>query len=152
MKEIKAPDKIVKDANLSIFLAGSIEMGRAENWQHKVTTHFNDREVTFFNPRRSDWDSTWKQDISNPKFKEQVEWELDALELADSIVMYFEPTTKSPISLLELGLFASSKRLIVCCPHGFWRKGNVDIVCKRYQIKQVKDLDALIAQIELKLE
>lgn len=152
MKEIKAPNKIVKDANLSIFLTGSIEMGVAEHWQHKVITCFNDRKVTFFNPRRSSWNSTWKQDISNPKFREQVEWELDALEFADIIVIYFDPSSKSPISLLELGLFAKSKRLIVCCPKGFWRKGNVDIVCERYKIEQVVDLEKLISRIKLKLE
>lgn len=152
MKEIKAPNKIVKDDNLSIFLAGSIEMDKAENWQNKVIEHFCNNEITFFNPRRSSWDATWKQEISNPKFKEQVEWELDALEQADIIVMYFDPATKSPISLLELGLFANSKKLIVCCPQGFWRKGNVDIVCERYMVEQVENLETLINQIKLKLE
>ena len=49
MKEIKAPNKIVKDYNLSIFLAGSIEMDKAENWQNKVIEHFCNNEITFFN-------------------------------------------------------------------------------------------------------
>lgn len=152
MKEIKAPHKIVKDGNLNIFLAGSIEMDKAENWQNKVIECFYNHEVTFFNPRRTSWDPTWKQEINNPKFKEQVEWELDALEQADMIIMYFDPATKSPISLLELGLFASSKKLIVCCPQGFWRKGNVDIVCERHMIEQAENFEILINQIKLKLE
>lgn len=58
--------------------------------------------------------------------------------------MYFDPSTKSPISLLELGLYARAGKMIVCCPDGFWRKGNVDIVCFRHKIKQVQTLDALI--------
>jgi hypothetical protein len=62
------------------------------------------------------------------------------MENADLIALYFDPKTKSPISLLELGLFANSKKLVVCCPEGFWRKGNVDVVCERYGIRQVEDL------------
>ena len=84
------------------------------------------------------------QDIKNAQFKEQVEWELEALEIADHIIMYFDKDTKSPISLLELGLYATSEKMVVCCPEGFWRKGNLDIVCERYKIKQVESLDKLI--------
>jgi len=72
-----------------------------------------------------------------------VEWELNALEKANIIAMYFEPGTKSPVSLLELGLFAHTGRMIVCCPDGFWRKGNVDVVCERYGVKQVESLNDL---------
>ena len=130
---IKAPNPL--QAGFSVFLAGSIEMGQAENWQTKVEASLADCEVVIFNPRRDDWDSSWKQSIDDPQFREQVEWELDALERADVIVMYFDPGSKSPISLLELGLFARSGKMVVCCPQGFWRKGNVDIVCAKYGIK-----------------
>jgi hypothetical protein len=58
-----------------------------------------------------------------------------------------DPKTKSPISLLELGLHANSSKLIVCCPEGFYRKGNVDIVCKKYGIMQVDTFDSLIEKI-----
>ncbi len=57
----------------------------------------------------------------------QVEWELCALEHCDLIVMLLCHGTLSPISLLELGLFAASRRLVVCCEDGFWRKGNVEV-------------------------
>lgn len=68
------------------------------------------------------------------------------MEVADLIVMYFDPTTKSPISLLELGLHAKDN-LVVLCPEGFWRKGNVDIVCQYYNINQVETFDGLIKYI-----
>lgn len=58
--------------------------------------------------------------------------------------MYFDPNTKSPISLLELGLHAREQKLIVLCPEGFWRKGNVDVVCEYYGINQVDTFDELI--------
>ena len=142
-KEIKAPNKII-DAGYTIFLAGSIEQGTAENWQDKIVRLLKDEDVIIFNPRRDDWDSSWIQSIESPQFREQVEWELKAMEHADKILMYFDPTTKSPITLLELGLFANSGKLIVVCPKGFWRKGNVDIVCLRYEVEQTKTLEEAI--------
>jgi hypothetical protein len=146
--EIKSPN--VYDLNLpwkKIFLAGSIEMGVADDWQRVITDRLSNKDCVFFNPRRKHWDSTWEQSINNPQFKEQVEWELKHLEDSDVIVMYFDPNTKSPVSLLELGLFASSGKLIVYCPNGFWRKGNVDIVCKKYNITTVDSLEELIEKL-----
>ena len=117
-----------------VFLAGSIEMGKAEDWQAEMTEFFNLHDWGVFNPRRDDWDSSWKQDISDPQFLHQVNWELDHLDKADIILMYFLPETKSPISLLELGRYADSGKMIVCCPEGFWRRGNVQILCDRFSI------------------
>ncbi len=140
---IKAPNPIVGTFNKSIFLAGSIEMGKAVDWQKEVEEKFEYEGITLFNPRRDDWDSSWVQSKDNPQFREQVEWELDALEYCDTIFMYLAPGTISPISLLELGLHAKSKKLIVCCPEGFHRKGNVDIVCEKYNVPQIDSIDEL---------
>ena len=122
-------------------------MGKAIDWQTKVTEGLSDLDVTILNPRRDDWDSSWEQKIENPQFNEQVTWELDALDKADVIALYFDPATKSPISLLELGLHAKDTKLIVCCPEGFWRKGNVDIVCHRHGIPQVNTVEELIEAV-----
>ena len=68
---------------------------------------------------------------------------MDGQNMANLILMYLDPQTKAPISLMELGLSAHKRKLIVCCPDGFWRKGYVDIVCERYGIAQVDTLDEL---------
>jgi hypothetical protein len=122
--------------SVTVFLAGSIEMGAAEDWQTIVSNKMEELEmpITLFNPRRDSWDSSWEQRESNPQFSQQVNWEMDRLNECDIIFMYFSPGTKSPISLLELGLHADSGKMIVCCPDEFWRKGNVEIVCSRYKI------------------
>ncbi|MFK7814255.1 MAG: nucleoside 2-deoxyribosyltransferase domain-containing protein [Maribacter sp.] len=151
MKVITAPEKLILENSYSVFLAGSIEGDTAQKWQDIVIETFKHTAVTLVNPRRASWDASWKQDINNPVFKEQVSWELSALEKVDLIIMYFDKSTKSPISLLELGLFAKSGKLIVCCPEGFWRKGNVDIVCERYDVLQVKNLEGLINVIKKKM-
>jgi nucleoside 2-deoxyribosyltransferase len=150
MKEIKAPDPI-DSARMHVFLAGSIEMGAAVKWQDQVSAALTQYNVTVLNPRRDDWDSSWVQSIDNAKFKEQVDWELTAMQLADTIAMYFDPETKSPITLLELGLYARTGKLIVCCPNGYWRKGNVDVVCSRYHVQQVNTIDDLIKAVEKKV-
>lgn len=130
---------------LSVFLAGSIEMGTAGRWQDVVADALADLPVAVLNPRRDEWDASWEQSITNPQFRGQVEWELDALDVATVIAMYFDPATKAPITLLELGLFARSGKLVVCCPDGYWRRGNVEVVCARYAVPLVADLPALIA-------
>ena len=146
MAEIIKPPSPIPDG-FSVFLAGSIESGSAGNWQTFVEQELSGIDIVILNPRRDNWDSSWLQDKSNPKFREQVEWELSALETATIIAMYFEPGTKSPVSLLELGLFAHSGKMVVCCPEGFWRKANVDIVCEKYGVNQVDSLNDLAKYI-----
>lgn len=147
MKEIKPPHSIVKNSNkdwYKVFLAGTIEMGNSEDWQTKVSNSLVDKPFTILNPRRVDWDSSWAQEFENPQFYQQVTWELNALDKADFIILYLLPDSKSPISLLELGLYANSGKLLVCCPDGFWRKGNVDIVCERFNVPVYENIEKLL--------
>lgn len=136
----------------SVFLAGSIEMGAAEDWQAGVTQSLADLDIVVLNPRRDAWDASWTQSISNPKFREQVDWELQGLEVASVVAMYFAPETKAPVAMLELGLLAQSGKLLVCCPDGFWRKGNVEVVCARYGVPLVSELNALVNLVREKLK
>lgn len=163
MHVIKPPSPLLpKDRQFKIFLAGSIEMGVAEEWQHKIETALKPYGGIIYNPRRDAWDSSWKQSPEEPKFVEQVEWELDALDDSDLIAMYLQAGTKSPISMMELGLHAPSSffhklfrrpsRLIVYCPEGFWKKGNVDIVCKRHRLETVESFDEFINAIERRVK
>lgn len=146
--EIQAPHQLkLKHGFTSIFLAGSIEMGKAEEWQQKIVETVKDKPYIFFNPRRDDWDSSWEQVKTDKNFREQVEWELEAMETADYIVMYFDPETKSPISMLELGLHAKENKFIVICPDGFWKKGNIDVTCEYYKVKQVESIDKFIEML-----
>jgi hypothetical protein len=134
----------------TVFLAGSIEMDKAINWQKRCEELLQDQFV-IFNPRRNEWDSSWSQTIENIHFKEQVSWELQALERADIIIiiiiMYFAGNTMSPISLLEFGLYAQSHKMKVVVEENFWRKGNIDIVCERYSVEQFKTLEELIQNL-----
>jgi Nucleoside 2-deoxyribosyltransferase like len=150
------PPEIIAPSNVSVFLAGTIDMGHSIDWQQKFIDQANKEEtlddVVVFNPRRKSWDHNWTQSIENKQFSEQVNWELDAMENADVILLFLEGNSKSPISMMELGLFADSGKLMVCCEDGFWRKGNIDIVCKRKGIDQYNTFDELGTAVIAKLK
>jgi hypothetical protein len=150
MREVKAPAR--PGLERRVFLAGSIEMGTAENWQERVARALSEAgDIVLLNPRRDDWDDSWDQAATDPRFFEQVSWELDMLEAADIVVMYLAPGTRSPVSLLELGLCARSGKLRVCCPPGFWRRGNVEVVCQRHRVPLYETLEELTAGLRASL-
>lgn len=146
---IKPPTAVERaEGEFFVFLAGTIDMGDSPDWQADVARQLaNVPGLVLLNPRRDDWDSTWEQDKDNPHFRGQVEWELDNLAGADLIVMVLLPGSQSPVSLLELGLFADVVPTIVYCPEGFHRKGNVDIVCELYGIQVLDDYPQLLQAV-----
>jgi hypothetical protein len=150
------PPNRVANKTHSIFLAGTIDMGNSIDWQqHSIDTieSFDiEGELTVYNPRRADWDSSWKQEITDPQFNEQVSWELDMLEQADIIVLYFQKDSSSPISMLELGLFSKHKKMLICCEEGFWRKGNIDIVCQRNEFPMYTELDNMLIDLKERIK
>lgn len=155
MIHIKAPNS-VPESSISVFLAGSIEMGAAEDWQQTAVSQLADLDVVVLNPRREAWDASWEQTETNPVFNEQVTWEMDGLDTVTHIFFYFQPGTQSPITLAELGyvlgcstmfgaisnsLNVLEPTIVVVCPQGFWRKGNVDIMCRRAGVVVHETLD-----------
>lgn len=136
-----------------LFLAGSIEQGSADDWQTRLTDALHDVPGDALNPRRQAWDSSWRQSLDEPRFRGQVEWELTGIETSELVAMYFAPNTKSPITLLELGIVAATtpSKLIVCCPEGFWRNGNVEIVCHRYGATLVTDWQPFVDAVRRRI-
>lgn len=139
-----------------LFLAGSIEQGKATDWQTRAYEFYNAQQelenLVVVNPRRANWDSSMEQKRENREFHFQVSFELDHLEKADAVVMWLEPGTLSPISLFELGLMAGwtsagrLNKLVIGCPEGFWRKGNVEVVTDRYRIQLVSSFEEMLSE------
>ena len=136
----------------SVFTAGSIEMGKAVQWQKLMASMLSHLPITVNNPRRGHWDPNATQEAKNTEFRHQVEWELSALEQADVICFFFDVNTMSPVTMLELGLWAASKKVVVCCDKRFWRGGNVDLVCQRYGIPFVQTFAELVPAVEAMLK
>ena len=138
---VKAPEPYDLTGKLGVFLAGTIDMGKGENWQPKAEEWLSDLDnVVILNPRRLDWDDSWKQTIKDKQFRGQVEWELKSQEDAAIIFMYFAPGSQSPITLLEFGLFLKTGKVIPCCPEGYFRKGNLEVACNYYGVPLYEDL------------
>lgn len=144
---IITPETIVnKGANKlnakSVFLAGTIDNGDSLNWQDKVIIELINLDISceVFNPRREHWNpNPTKEDM-----EKQIKWEQEHLDKANIIVMVLLDDSKSPISLLEMGLYAKSKKLIVFCTPKFYRFDNVRLTCEKYHIPLVQDLHPLI--------
>ncbi|KAF2639229.1 hypothetical protein P280DRAFT_499484 [Massarina eburnea CBS 473.64] len=151
---IHFPPERPKVTQPSVIAYGTIEPSSTDNWTTRLSASLSDLPVTILNPRCNAWDSTWNEDINFPPFKEQVDWEMDYADVADVIVFYFKPGTPCPVSLLELGMYVGifKGKVVVCCPQGFNKKGNVDIVCTRFGVTMAEDLEKLNTVVRGRLE
>jgi hypothetical protein len=71
-------------------------------------------------------------------------WELDKQAKADLVVVYFHPATVAPISLLEFGLSAQIPgKVVAIAPEGYSKRGNVQIVCQKFGIEFLDNIDKL---------
>lgn len=136
-----------------LFLAGSIDQGAARDWQADICHRLEDLDVSVYNPRRDEWHPDWEQSIHNADFREQVEWELDHLDAAHVIALVFDEKGKAPISLLELGLYAASGKILCFCPTDYWRAGNVQITCDRYGIPLFeRDFEGFVEHLRTRIQ
>ncbi len=144
----KSPSPIFPSGRTTkIFLGGSIEMGKAIDWQTKISDTIkrifkdsNEHYIEVINPRRDDWDSSWKQvPQRGTQFDDQVMWEQMGQDCASVKVYYFAKDTISPITLLELGKYGSSSDTIVYVDPNYERRGNVIIHCRQYGIEWCED-------------
>ena len=134
MFEVQPPSKLPKEkCHVMIFLAGTIDDGKGIQWQREVVKELEKYPGILLNPRRD----SWAAPLAPKQLQIQINWELDGLEQSELILLFLAPGSKSPITLLELGLFAKDKHIVVCCPEGFWRKSTVDAVCRRYSRRRV---------------
>ena len=123
----------------SVFLAGTIDDGKSLNWQNELIEKFKGKDIDLkiYNPRRKHWISN----VDKKELEYQITWEQDYLDKADVIVMVLLDDSKSPISLLELGLYATSKKLLVFCTDKFYRFDNVRLTCEKYHIPLFTSID-----------
>ena len=68
------------------------------------------------------------------------------------IIYNFDPNTQAAITLLELGLWVRSGKCVVCCPEGYWKRGYVQMICRRWEIEIVAGLDELVQRVVTRLE
>lgn len=155
---IKAPSpRYGNSDNVRVFLAGSIDMGAATDWQSKLIAHagcsFDENDnITFYNPRRTGGFSG-EQTLEDDDFAAQVNWEIDRIDRANIVVFYITAESWAPITLWELGYFLGKQealkdiadcnqrqRIVIGVEQGFWRRGNIEVMCDRLGILLVDNL------------
>lgn len=139
IKIITAPESYEGLSGKFIFLAGTIDNGDSEDWQKEVCDWLKDQVVeddyVICNPRRA----KWNPNAGHDEFIKQIEWELGALKKSSLIILNILGTSKSPISLLEMGLFKDNPGLRVFCPPEFYRFDNVSVTCREFGISLTTD-------------
>ena len=118
--------------DISIFLAGTIEMGNSPDWQAKAIRRLRDLDISIYNPRR----------VVAPDealIADQINWELNSITKCHFIFMHLAADTISPISLYELGLLQgnpmSTKQIVVACDPKYTRAQNVKVTLAHESFK-----------------
>lgn len=118
---VTPPSLFISASGPSVFLAGSINNGQAEDWQNSVVSVAQslwlETDLTIYNPRRDQW----SEDHEN----EQMAWTLPLLKTVDYIIMHLTSDGGSPISTLELGMFISDPRLYLSVHDSYTRKETI---------------------------
>jgi len=68
------------------------------------------------------------------------------------IAMYFYLETISLISLMGLGLFIKTKKMVIYCLGDFHGRGDVQVMCDEYDGKLVGILNKLVKEVKDKIK
>ena len=133
---------------IKIYLAGSQDLNPAGNndWQTKIATGtvsltegpnaisvFKGRQWIFINPKMAPQMNP-EASLANQEYVNKKTWEMDMANACDGIFLNFLQKSTSPLPLFEFGLFASSGKLIVRCPEGYYQYSQVAFTCQRMNI------------------
>lgn len=132
---VSVPSLYIPTSGIKIFLAGSIDQPARNNWRELAIAHIqtswfsasnNQDSITIYSPRRSD--NEWTVDMEN----EQAAWDMSMLSMVDYVILHLTGTTISPVSLLELGLFARNPNLYLSIDDSYMRKHVVELYYTYY--------------------
>ena len=116
---VVAPHRTVSRPEKAVFLAGGIsDVG---DWQRLAAERLRSSWAAVYNPRRDDFPMG-----DETAGAEQIRWEYEHLAAADAILFWFSYETLQPISLFELGCWATTAKPIAVGAHpGYPRRFDV---------------------------
>ncbi|MDG1333826.1 MAG: nucleoside 2-deoxyribosyltransferase domain-containing protein [Crocinitomicaceae bacterium] len=122
----------------SVFLAGSMATTRKNNWRQTATRTFQ-AAYHFFDPT-----NPRHNNLNDEEMRNHIKWELEAMKLSDIIILNFLPDSLSPISLVEIGMYISSNKLVVVCPKEFYKWRYIDTLCNEYNTPIFNQLEDVL--------
>ena len=134
---------VAKNGKQSIFLAGSMDFNSESNWRKRVINEFN-KDYNFFDPTITNHDT-----LTNSQMEKHIQWELAALELSDKVLLNFLSVSESPISLIELGMYVKTTKLIVVCPDKFYKSRYIKTLCATYATPFFTDVECALEYLKI---
>ncbi|TLD08582.1 uncharacterized protein PgNI_07160 [Pyricularia grisea] len=131
-----------------VYLAGSMPVTGTADWREALVGSLAHVPVTWVDPTRPEWDESWREDDDHGPFREHVKWEIEMKDRADLVIVHFGASSRPSDGLLELGILAGSRRRCkVVCESGYQKRGDVVMLCQRYQIDVFNTVDALARKL-----
>lgn len=121
-----------------IFLAGSMVTEPEVNWRQTVVNNLQE-SYHFLDPTNPNHNS-----LGDVEMREHIKWEFNGLRIADYIILNFLPDSLSPISMVELGMYIATRKLIVVCPKEFYKWRYIDTLCKEYNTPIFNQLEDVL--------
>jgi len=116
------------------------------DWRDYMIGKLSHRSVRIVDPR-----CTGGHELSSVCMK-YVQWELRWLEKADVIAMCLRaPLKVAAIDMIQLGLCARSRKLILCCSSEFTDRADVESVCLEYGVPLVGSVEELSLKVRERL-
>ncbi|SEC82566.1 Nucleoside 2-deoxyribosyltransferase like [Tenacibaculum sp. MAR_2009_124] len=125
-----------------VFLAGSLSIDKIDNWRNTLVNSYS-TNFDFIDPTNDNYVL-----LNTSQMEKHINWELEGLELSDIIFMNLLPESKSPISMVELGLYAKSNKLIICCPEIFYQYRYIKTIAKKYNAALFTELEKGIQHLK----
>lgn len=129
----------------SLFLGGTIDMGNSVDWQTEVINQLDYLHLNIYNPRCNGF-----PEFDTAEEMYQIKWELHHIRRVDYALMVFLDNSKSPISLLELGMFLKTHptKTVVMCNENFYRHNNILLTCLDNGVRPVKTLSEAVTKVK----
>lgn len=110
-----------------VFLAGTSEPVGEPGWRDQLVVELERAGLVVVSPRPvggCDYGAETDTELSNRK-----DWERRLMDAADYVLFHFVPGRESSVSLMELGLYASVRKLVVSCPVQYAKSSSVRHTC-----------------------
>lgn len=139
-------DSLIEDGRVRIFLGGSIDNGKAPNWQANISKILKNQNQNIYilNPRRINWDPG----ATKETIRDQIWWELSAQSCSDIRFYYLDKDSQSPETLLEIGFYGRQLGNIVYCPKEYFRYDNVSMTCKWFSVPCFDNLEDAVSELK----
>jgi hypothetical protein len=138
----------------SVFLAGVAKDAAPECWKAMAVVGLAGLSVAVWNSTVSSREASWNDCVENAERQQRVEWERQAAEQADVIIVYFYDWGRQEEAWLEWEEIAKTRgaHVVVCSPEEYEWNWQVEIAAQQCGAQVVHSLDEAIAEVRRRLE